>query len=127
MKTLSSNAQAGKHQTNLLKEKISLLGEKGFLWREIAELTGLPKKLIKGLAKGEYIPNDEECARLCKVIDETTTRLRDSIEENNQNPEQDLYAQDHVCYKLGVKSVTLYKGTDDDKMIIQIHGVRLHD
>jgi hypothetical protein len=35
--------------------------------------------------KGEYFPSEEVCDRLLKVIDETIARLRNSIDENNQN------------------------------------------
>jgi|GEM_PF-3965577 hypothetical protein len=42
-------------------------------------------------------------------------------------PEQDIDAEDYEYIKLEVKSVTLFKGKDDDKMIVQIHGVKIHD
>lgn len=129
MKTISWDERTNVRQTNLLKEKISLLSEKGFIWREIAELTDLPKKLIKGIAKGEYFPSEEESERLCGVIDNTIERLRNSIENNiiPACPEHNIDAENYKPFKVGVKSVTIFKGTDDDKMIIQIHGVKLHD
>jgi hypothetical protein len=128
MKAIVTSEQTYASRSNPVQERINLLSEKGFLWREIAELTGLPKKLIKGIAKSEYFPSLEEGDRLCKIIDETIARLRNSVDGNDQNscPEADLDAQDHTCYKLDVKSVTLYKGTDDDKMIVQIHGIILN-
>lgn len=86
------------------------------------------QKTNNGIAKGEYFPSKEESDRLCKIIDATIVRLRNSIDENYQTscPEADFDAEDHICYKLDVKSVTLYKGTDDDKMIVQIHGIILN-
>lgn len=129
MKTLSWIERTNARQVNIVKEKISLLSEKGFLWREIAELTDLPKKLIKGIAKGEYLPSEEESDRLSGVIDNAIERLRNSVENSNSGtcPEQDIDAEDYKSFKVDVKSVSIYKGTDDDKMIIQIHGVKLHD
>lgn len=129
MKTLSWTERTNNRQTNIVKEKISLLSQKGFLWREIAELTDLPKKLIKGIAKGEYIPSEEESDRLSSEIDNAIERLRNSMENNNEPtcPEQDIDAEDYKSFKVEVKSVSIYKGTDDDKMIIQIHGIKLHD
>lgn len=129
MKTVSFNDGANVPQANSLKEKISQLSEKGFLWREIAELTDLPKKLIKGIAKGEYFPSEEERERLCSAIDNTIERLRNSVENDNALAcaEHDIDAEDYKFFKVSVKDVTIYKGTDDDKMIIQIHGVKLHD
>jgi hypothetical protein len=129
MKTISWNERPNVKQTNFLKERITLLSEKGFLWREIAELTDLPKKLIKGIAKGEYLATDEECVRLCGVIDKTIERLRSTVDANSMNgcPELEIDAEDYEFIKLDVKSVTIFKGTDDDKMIVQIHGVKFHD
>lgn len=129
MKPPSLIERTNARQANIVKEKINLLSEKGFLWREIAELTDLPKKLIKRIAKGEYLPGEEESEHLSGVIDGAIQRLRESVENNNSTtcPEQDIDAEDYKSFKVDVKSVTIYKGTDDDKMIIQIHGIKLHD
>jgi hypothetical protein len=113
------------HPLDSLQSRITLLSEKGFLWREIAELTDLPKKLIKGLAKGEFVLTKEENDRLCTVLDETIDRLKHSVD--SECPEQDIDAEDYEHIKIAVKRVTLFKGFDDDKMIVQIHGNKIHD
>jgi|GEM_PF-6730086 hypothetical protein len=66
MGTVLRNEQPVVEVDDLLQSKIVLLNEKGFLWREIAELAGLPKKLVKGLAKGEFVLTDDENERLSK-------------------------------------------------------------
>lgn len=125
MGTVLRNEQPVVEVDDLLQSKIVLLNEKGFLWREIAELAGLPKKLVKGLAKGEFVLTDDENERLCQILDDTINRLKQSMVETC--PEQDIDAEDYEHIKLEVKSVTLFKGKDDDKMIVQIHGVKIHD
>lgn len=72
----SPSNQATASERNPIQEKISLLSENDFLWKEIAVLTGLPKKLVKGIAKGKYIPNKEECIRLGKKFDEVIAKVR---------------------------------------------------
>ncbi|UPK67983.1 hypothetical protein [Chitinophaga filiformis] len=128
MKSNVSTIKLNAVQGNVIQEKISLLCNNGFTWREISALTDLPKKLIRLIAKGNYAPNKEETHRLEKIFDDTIERLRIGTERVTENtfPEADFDAEDHVCYKLDVKSVTLYKGTYDDKMIVQIHGIILH-
>ena len=63
------------HQENPLQQKISLLSEHNFVWKEIAVLTDLPKKLIKGIAKGKFIPSKEESTRLQQILDKTIKKL----------------------------------------------------
>jgi hypothetical protein len=112
---------------NPLQKRISLLSEKGFLWREIAELAQLPKKLIKGIAKGEYVASDEESNRMCRALDETIDRLQANI---NTDPvsildESENDTDNSQWIKLHVKNVSIFKGTDDDKMIIKVHAIKL--
>lgn len=76
MKENISNNQAITAEKTLIQEKISLLCENDFVWKEIAVLTGLPKKLVKGIAKGKYIPTSEECSRLGKKFDEAISKVR---------------------------------------------------
>jgi hypothetical protein len=125
MKAIATQEQAPIPQTNTLQERITLLNEMGFLWREIAELADLPKKLVKGLAKGEFVLTEDEDERLCGIFDETINRLKQNV--NNECPEQNIDAEDYEYLKLEVKSITLFKGLGDDKMIVQIHGVKVHD
>lgn len=129
MKTLSWTERTNFRQTNALQQRIALLNEKGFIWREIAELTDLPKKLIKGIAKGEYLPNEEESARLYDVLDNTISRLENGAQNNNASPstEHDIGFEGYRSFKIEVKGVSIYKGTDDDKMIIKIDGVQILD
>lgn len=125
MKSIETNQQPPVLKTNTLQERITLLNEKGFLWREIAELADLPKKFVKGLAKGEFVLTEDENERLCGIFDETINRLKGCMESDC--PEQDIDAEDYEYIKLDVTSVTLFKGKDDDKMIVQIHGLKVHD
>jgi hypothetical protein len=76
MKESLSNNHPVVAEKNLIQEKISLLCDNDFLWKEIAVLTGIPKKLVKGIAKGKYIPNKEECIRLGKKFDEVIAKVR---------------------------------------------------
>lgn len=76
MKENLSNNQAIAPGKNPIQEKICLLCENDFVWKEIAVLTGLPKKLVKGIAKGKYIPTSEECIRLGKKFDEAISKVR---------------------------------------------------
>jgi hypothetical protein len=110
---------------NSAQAKIVYLNEKGFLWREIAELAGLPKKLLKALAKGEIELDEGLCDTVSQALDDAIDRLKDCMADGC--PEQLLDAEDYEYIKLKVASVTLYKKKDDDKMIVQIHGVKVHE
>lgn len=108
---------------NPVKGKILTIGNRtGLVWSEIAKVTGINKKIIKAIAKDELIPGTELSAQLCKIFDDTIARL--NIEQKPCH-EADLDGEDYKSYKLDVKSVTIYKETNDDKMILQIHGVVL--
>lgn len=107
MKNVLKSEQTVVQVQDSLQSRIALVSEKGFLWREIAELAGLPKKLVKGLAKGEFVLTEDESERLSKVFDETIDRLKNSTEP--ECPEQDIDAEDYEFMKLEVRSVTLFK------------------
>ena len=130
MKEILTNEQAIVSEKNPIQEKISFLNEKNLVWKEIATLTGLPKKLIKGIAKGKFIPTAEESNRLAKKIDDTIERLSISAEtygEDKACPEADLDAEGYECHTIGIKSMSFYKSRDDDRMFFQIHGIKLYD
>jgi hypothetical protein len=114
------------HQENSLQEKISLLCEHNFVWKEIAVLTGLPKKLIKGIAKGKFIPNEEECARLEQALDKTIKKLKVGT-DNETNPDSIFNLENYDCFKIGIKNISIYKIRDTENLVLQIHGEKLHD
>jgi hypothetical protein len=114
------------HQENSLQQKISLLSEHNFVWKEIAVLTGLPKKLIKGIAKGKFIPSKEESTRLAQVLDKTIKKLK--IDTNNQaDHEPILNLGNYDCFKIGIKEISIYKIRDTENLVLQIHGEKLND
>src|SRR6266498_6059897 len=105
MKENLTNEQATVVEKNPIQEKISFLCENDFLWKEIAVLTDLPKKLLKGIAKGTYIPNVEETNRLVKIFDNTISRLRLNIETNKDEPapETNLITEGYECHTIALK------------------------
>lgn len=109
---------------NPVQARIKLFYDNGFFSKEIAMLTGLPKKLIKSISKGECIPEGGDCNRLILLFDETITRLHisEATIYNGLCSEADLDTEGKIKYKLNVTRVTLYKGTDDKQMIVTIHG-----
>lgn len=109
---------------NPIQGRIKMLLDNDFLPHEIAVLTGLRKKLIKAITKGKYIPYGDEQNKLLNLFDEAIVRLNISTVTIYEEPcpEADLDTEDKIMYKLDVTSVSLYKGTDDKNMIIQIHG-----
>jgi hypothetical protein len=123
MKENRLNEQLSTSSTNPLQKRISLLSEKGFLWREIAELTRLPKKLIKGIAKGEYAASEEESNRMCKILDETIERLQTNINTDAADivRESGIDIDNSGWIQLQIKGISIYKGTEDDTMIIKVH------
>lgn len=59
-----------------VRDKISLLCENDFVWKEIAVLSRLPKELIKGISKGKYILSEEECTRFGRKLDEVISKVK---------------------------------------------------
>lgn len=105
-----------------IQERIKLFYIQGFVTKEMAVITGIPKKLIKSIARGNYVPEGEDYNRLLLQFDESLARLNISEEsEHNESP-FDIDTENKTTYKLNVNSVTLYKGTDDKNMILTIHG-----
>jgi hypothetical protein len=125
MKPVLTSGRTVAQAQESIQSRIVLLNEKGFLWREIAELAGLPKKLIKALAKGEIELGEGLCDTVSQALDDAISRLKDCM--HDACPEQYLDAEDYEYIKLEVASVTLYKKRADDKMIVQIHGVKVHE
>jgi hypothetical protein len=114
---------------NPVQTRIKLFYENGYRTKEIALLTSLPKKLIKSISKGECVPEGGDCNRLMLHFDETIARLNINkpMLEPSTADEIDIEIQNDSLtkYKIDVKSVTIYKGTDDNKMIVQIHGITM--
>lgn len=124
MKPVLTNERTVAQVKESVQSRIVFLNERGFLWREIAELAGLPKKLIKALAKGEIELGEGLCDTVSQALDGAINRLRDCKDDGCRG--QLLDAEDYEYIKLDVATVTLYKKKDDDKMILQIHGVKVH-
>jgi hypothetical protein len=71
-----SNIQSFVSEKNLdVRNKICLLCDNDFVWKEIAVLSRLPKKLVKGIAKKKYILSEEECIRFGKHLDEAIAKV----------------------------------------------------
>lgn len=111
------------HATNLVKQKISTLCLNNFLWREIATLTGIPKKLIKGIAKGKYILEEQEATRLQNVFDELLEKLK--IDKDGEINEPSFESSAYTKILLNVKDVVLHKGTDDNSLVLLIKGEKI--
>lgn len=110
---------------NPVQTRIKLFYDNGYRSKEIAAVTGLPKKLIKSFSKGECIPEGDDCNRLMLHFDETIARLNINKPILEPSPAEEInetHNNSLIKYKIDVKNVALYKGTDDDKMMIFIDG-----
>jgi hypothetical protein len=111
---------------NPVQTRIKLFYDNGYRSKEIAAVTGLPKKLIKSISKGECVPEGGDCNRLMLHFDETIARLNIKEPLFEQSPEEEIDTEipndSKTKYKIDVKKVALYKGSDDDKMIMFIYG-----
>lgn len=114
--------------TKEMQDKINLLLDKDFLAPEVALINTIRDQLLNAVNRGEFIPYWSEVNELVRAFNNLIGRLNfsEQIDEPNNdetNPEP-LY--DNMSkYKLDVTSITLYKGTDDKNMIVQIHGLIL--
>lgn len=110
---------------NPIQTRIKLFYDNGYRSKEIAAVTGLPKKLIKSISKGECIPEGGDCNRLMLHFDETIARLNINKPILEPSPAEEINETQNnslIRYKIDVKNVALYKGSDDDKMMIFIDG-----
>jgi hypothetical protein len=112
--------------TKEIQDKINMLLDKDFLVRETALVSIIRDRLLNAVTRGEFVPYWSEVNELVSAFNSTIERLKfskpitESINYDDANPEP-LF--DNMSkYKLDVKSVTLYKGTDDKNMIVQIQG-----
>src|SRR5438552_19197687 len=122
MKENLSNEQKTNFEKKPIQEKIVLLTDFGFVWKEIAMLAKLPKKFIKDIGTGEFLPNDQTSAYLGKELDKLIERF--GLINTSTCPEVDLDITNYELIKLEVKNVSLYKGSDDNQLIIRIHAIR---
>lgn len=112
---------------NPVQTRIKLFYDNGYRSKEIAAITGLSKKLIKSISKGDCIPEGGDCNRLMLHFDETIARLNINKPILEPSPGEEISIDTNqnnnlIKYKIDVKNVALYKGTDDDKMMIFIDG-----
>lgn len=108
-----------------IQERIKLFYLNGYVSKEISVITGIPKKLIKAIAKGEYVPESNYCNRLIRQFDESIARLDiKPILEPSPEDEIDTEIQNDslIKYRIDVRNVALYKGTDDKQMMVYIDG-----
>jgi hypothetical protein len=110
---------------NPIQERLMRFYDANYLPHEIAAITGFKEKDIIAIAKGKYIPYNEDRKEWLQIFDEHIERLNVKAESSDEAtiydgpcPEADLDVEGKVQYKLDVTSVSIYKGTDDPKMVI---------
>lgn len=136
MKENSSNESAISPVNDSIREKITLLTNIGFIWKEIATLTDIPKKMIKELAKGKHIVlkgnltlKEEDYKWLETQIEETIKRLRSCIEALGieKNPEVNSEAKADMAYILDVQKLSFYINKAIDDVVVKIEGVKFYE
>lgn len=114
--------------TKEIQDKINLLLDKDFLAPEIALINTIRDQLLNAVNRGEFVPYWSEVNELVRTFNNSIERLklRKPINEPNNDETSPEPLFDNISkYKLEVTNVTLYKGTDDKNMIVQIHGLIL--
>jgi hypothetical protein len=118
-----------------IREKITLLSNLGFVWKEIAALTDIPKRLIKEFANGN-IPavgniniKEEDCKWLENEIDDLLKRLRNCAEElgSKNCPETDAENETRKGHAIDIQCLTLYTIKEKDDIVIKLEGIKFYD
>src|ERR1044072_6907027 len=129
-----SNELATSPVNNSIRDKITLLSNAGFVWKEIAALTKIPKKLIKEFAEGKHnscLANsplkEDDLKWLENQISETIKRLRNGIEAlgDEKKPEIDSVIKQGKVYALDIQNLSLYINEAIDDVLIKIQGAKL--
>ena len=103
-----------------LQQKLSLFYERGFKSKEIALAIGIKKGQLRRIKKGKHQPVDEELNYLLTACNDALKRFK--IEEISTQEYFDHIDNEKKMYKLKVKDVTVYKGTDDSQMVVFLSG-----
>ncbi|MCS3797179.1 hypothetical protein [Niastella sp. OAS944] len=132
MKENSSNELAIAIRDSI-REKITLLTNLGFVWKEIAVLTDLPKRLIKEFAKGTDIPSvansplkEEDLKWLENQVDEAIKRLRSCAEQfgNEIIPENDSERVTRKGHTVDIQSISFYTIKEKNDIVIKLEGIK---
>lgn len=112
-----------------MQDKINLLLDKDFLAPEIALVNTIRDQLLNAVNRGEFVPYWSEVNELVRTFNSSIERLKfnEPINEptNNEDTSSERLFDSMSKYKLDVKSVALYKGTDDKNMVVYIYGLIL--
>lgn len=134
MKENLSNELAATPVTDSIRDKITLLSNAGFVWKEIAALTKIPKRLIKEFAEGKHKPSvansplkEDDLKWLENQISETIKRLRNGIEAlgDEKKPEIDSVIKQGKVYALDIQNLSFYINEAIDDVLIKIEGAKL--
>jgi hypothetical protein len=134
MKENLSNELANTPVTDSIRDKITLLSNAGFVWKEIAALTKIPKRLIKEFAEGKHKPSlansplkENDLKWLENQISETIKRLRNGIEAlgDEKKTEIDSDIKQGKVYALDIQNLSLYINEAIDDVLIKIEGAKL--
>lgn len=131
-----SNGPATISLLDSIREKITLLSTAGFVWKEIAALTDIPKKVIKKIAKGEHIVlggnltlKEEDYKWLATQFDESIKRLCNCVETMGIEKSNDINSDTKPSkyYTLDIQKLSFFVKKDIDDLLIRIEGVKFYE